>query len=312
MAMFTKATRKKSKLRLALCGTSGSGKTYSALLVAKGLGGKCAVIDTENGSASLYEGVTDYDVCEIAPPYTVEKYIAAIHEAEKEGYNVLIIDSLSHAWAGQGGLLEEVDKKTAASRSKNSYTAWRDVTPLHNKLVDTILQSPMHIIVTMRTKTAYEINKNDNGKTEITKVGLAPIQRDGLEYEFTVVLDLENSKHMATAGKDRTGIFDGKAFVANEETGQQLLEWLEKGADIPSTQKQRSEIFVKATELNISSDEMKKILKIKYDIESSKELTMSQANDLKNNIEKYHQDVSSCKADDAILDNALDLAMEQK
>lgn len=293
MATFTKATRKKSKLRLALCGTSGSGKTYSSLLIAKGLGGKCAVIDTENGSASLYEGVTDYDVCEIAPPFSVDKYIDAIHEAEKEGYNVLIIDSLSHAWAGQGGLLEEVDKKAAASRSKNTYTAWRDVTPMHNRLVDTILQSRMHIIVTMRTKTAYDMEKDERGKITPVKMGMAPVQRDGLEYEFTVVLDLENSKHMSTAGKDRTGLFDGKTFVISEEIGQVLLDWLEKGVDVPATQVQRSELVTIAKELGINGDDMKSIIQHKYNVESSKELTMGQADDLKNNIEKYHQEINN-------------------
>lgn len=235
VGMFSKATRKKAKLRLALCGTSGSGKTYSALLIAKGIGGNIALIDTENGSGSLYEHLADYDVAEIHPPFTTDKYITAIREAEKSGYNVLIIDSLSHAWAGQGGLLEEVDKRK--SNAKNSFTAWRDVTPMHNKLVDTILQSGMHIIVTMRTKTAYEMEKDERGKIVPVKMGMAPVQRDGLEYEFTVVLDLDNAKHVATAGKDRTGLFDGKVFVPCEGTGQELLQWLDSGVEPPERPK---------------------------------------------------------------------------
>ena len=230
---FQKAERRKAKLRLALCGPSGSGKTYSALKLASGMGGRIALIDTENGSGSLYSHLCDYDVSDITPPFTVEKYISAIKEAETAGYDVLIIDSLSHAWAGQGGLLEEVDKRAASSRSHNSYAAWRDVTPMHNKLVDTILQAGLHIIVTMRSKTAYEMEKGSDGKVQPVKKGLAPIQRDGLEYEFTVVLDIDNEKHLAQAGKDRTGLFDGKIFQPDEQTGAELIQWLDSGADAP-------------------------------------------------------------------------------
>ena len=229
MSIFQKAERRKAKLRLALCGPSGSGKTYSALKIAKGMGGKIALIDTENGSGLLYSNICDYDAAEIAPPFSVDKYIGAIKEAEKAGYDVLIIDSLTHAWAGQGGLLEEVDKRKSGA---NSFAAWRNVTPMHNALVDTILQSKMHVIVTMRSKTAYEIEKDDRGKAVPVKKGMATIQRDGLEYEFTVVLDMDNKGHAAEAGKDRTGIFDGKFFVPDEGTGQQLIQWLDTGNEV--------------------------------------------------------------------------------
>lgn len=225
---FQKAERRKAKLRLALCGPSGSGKTYSALKIALGMGGKIALIDTENGSGSLYSHLCDYDTLELSPPFSTEKYIAGIKEAEAAGYDVLIIDSLSHAWAGQGGLLEEVDKRNKG----NSFAAWRDVTPMHNRLIDTIIQSNMHIIVTMRSKTAYEMEKDEKGKVVPVKKGMAPIQRDGLEYEFTVVLDMDNKKHVAESGKDRTGLFDGKVFVPDEITGQELMQWLDSGAEI--------------------------------------------------------------------------------
>jgi hypothetical protein len=235
--MFQRAQRKKAKLRLAFCGTSGSGKTYSALLVGQGLGGPIAMIDTEQGSGELYADLTDYDVARLTPPFSPQKYIQAIQAAEKAGYNVLIIDSLSHAWAGQGGILEEVDKRK--SSQKNQFTAWRDVTPMHNALVDTILQSPVHIIVTMRSKTAYELQKNDKGNLEPVKIGLAPIQRDGMEYEFTAVLDIDAAKHVATSSKDRTGLFDGQYFVPSIETGQQLKTWLEQGTESPTAQAQQ-------------------------------------------------------------------------
>lgn len=228
MSVFQKAERRKAKLRLALCGPSGSGKTYSALKIAKGMGGRIALVDTENGSGQLYCDLCDYDAAEIAPPFSVDKYIGIIKAAESAGYDILIIDSLSHAWAGQGGLLEEVDKRNTKG---NSFSAWRQVTPMHNQLVDTILQSKMHIIVTMRAKTAYEIEKDEKGKAVPVKKGMAPIQRDGLEYEFTVVLDLDNEKHIAQSGKDRTGMFDGKYFIPDESTGAVLIQWLNTGVE---------------------------------------------------------------------------------
>lgn len=230
MSIFQKSHRRKAKLRLALCGPSGSGKTYSALKIALGMGGRIALVDTENGSGHLYSNICDYDVAEIAPPFSIDKYIGVIKAAEQAGYDVLIIDSLSHAWAGQGGLLEEVDKRKGSS--KNSFGAWRDITPMHNQLIDTIIQSKMHIIVTMRAKTAYEIEKDEKGKATPVKKGMAPIQRDGLEYEFTVVLDLDNEKHIAQSGKDRTGLFDGKYFVPDESTGTLLMQWLEMGVEM--------------------------------------------------------------------------------
>ncbi len=305
---FKKAERKKAKLRLALCGPSGSGKTYSALRLAAGIGGDIALIDTENGSGSLYSSLCEYDVDEITPPFTVDKYIAKIKEAESAGYNVLIIDSLSHAWAGQGGLLEEVDKRNKG----NSFAAWRDVTPMHNKLIDTILQSKLHIIVTMRSKTAYEIEKDEKGKAVPVKKGMAPIQRDGLEYEFTVVLDLDNKKHVAEAGKDRTGLFDGKIDVPTEETGRMLKTWLESGIDVPAptqqpmsfseaqqqiakekaqekaqereqanliTELQLKKLFAMSKENGLTSDDMKNLLHWKYNVQSSKELTKQQASE---------------------------------
>ena len=224
--MFRKAQRKAAKLRLALIGPSGAGKTYSALMIAKGLGGPVALIDTERGSGELYSHVMDYDVAQISPPFNPEKYINTIVEAEKAGYEILIIDSLSHAWSGEGGILDIQDR--AAKSVRNSFAAWREVTPLHNALVDKILASTCHLIVTMRTKTAYEVSTED-GKSKVTKVGLAPIQRDGVEYEFSLVLDLSIEGHIATASKDRTGLFDGDHFPPSEDTGKVLKEWLVGG-----------------------------------------------------------------------------------
>lgn len=228
--MFQKAERKKAKLRLGICGTSGSGKTFSALLIAKGLGSKIAVVDTENHSAELYagkEGMPDYDVCILSPPYETEKYIKAIEDAEKAGYDVIILDSISHAWAGEGGLLDQQGKIADSGRG-NSYTAWRNVTPKHNKFIEKMLSCNLHLIATMRSKTEYALQTNDKGKQEPKKIGMAPIQREGMDYEFTSVFDMDIN-HNAIPSKDRTGLFDGKIFKPTTETGITLKTWLEEG-----------------------------------------------------------------------------------
>ena len=224
-----KAERRKAKLRLGITGPAGSGKTYGALQVAFGIGGRIVLIDTENGSGDLYAGLGEYDVCTLEAPYTVQKYLEAINLCEKSGYSVIIIDSLSHAWAGSGGLLDMQGNLVDNSRM-NAFSAWRKVTPLHNKLVDAMLSSKSHIIATMRSKTEYIQVENERGKSEIKKVGLAPVQRDGMEYEFGLIFDL-GMNHMCTVSKDRTGLFDGQVFTLTQETGEKLKEWLNTGKD---------------------------------------------------------------------------------
>jgi len=232
--MFRKAERSKAKLRLGICGPSGSGKTYSALLIAMGLGGKIAIADTENKSADLYAHLCDYDVCEISHPYSIDKYMKAIDAAEEAGYDVLILDSISHAWAGEGGLLDQQGAIADSGRG-NSYTAWRKVTPLHNRFIERMLNCNLHLIATMRSKTEYILTEDAKGKQVPKKVGMAPIQRDGMDYEFTAVLDLDHSHH-AQSSKDRTGLFDGKIFIPSKKTGQELIVWLETGKDVPITE----------------------------------------------------------------------------
>ncbi|WP_313397089.1 ATP-binding protein [Stutzerimonas nitrititolerans] len=222
--MFKKAERKQARLRLALAGPSGSGKTYSALQMAKGLGSKIAVIDTEHGSASLYADAADFDVMELHAPYTPERYVEAIQAAESAGYDVLIIDSYSHEWTGPGGCLE-INDETAKARFKgNTWSAWSETTPRHRKLTDKILTSPLHIICTMRSKTE---TVQGEGK-KIVKLGLKSEQRDGTDYEFTVVLDLTHDGHYAVASKDRTRLFQHPELVT-PETGTKLLAWLNDG-----------------------------------------------------------------------------------
>jgi len=233
--MFHKAERKKGKLRLAIAGPAGAGKTYSALLIAFGLGGRIALIDTERGSGELYDHLGAYDACGIEAPFEPKKYIEAIKAAEELGYGTIVIDSLSHAWVGQGGLLDVHGH--IADKTGNSWAAWRQVTPKHNELVDAMLQSRCHIIATMRSKMEYA-QVEENGKKHVKKLGMGPIQRDGMEYEFTVFMDLDHN-HTATATKDRTTLFDGRYFVPTMETGKLLLDWLEKsGSEAPVFQPQ--------------------------------------------------------------------------
>lgn len=229
--MFRKAQRKQAKLRLAITGPAGSGKTYSALQLAFGLGGKIAMIDTENGSGDLYSNLGDYDIASMHAPYDPRKYLQGIQEAEKAGYDVIIIDSLSHAWSGQGGILDIQNKLSETKYRGNSYAAWRDVTPLQNLLVEALLSSNAHIIATMRSKTDYIQTENERGRTEIRKVGLAPVQREGIDYEFGTVFDL-SPNHYAMVSKDRTGIFDEQVFLVSKDTGKLLRQWLNNDADV--------------------------------------------------------------------------------
>ena len=228
---FQKAVRKRAKARIGICGPAGSGKTMSALKLAFGIvgpGGKIAVLDTENESASLYAHLGDYDVDVIKPPFTVEKYISGIREAEKLGYDLIIIDSLSHAWAGTGGILEFVDARTESAKG-NKFAGWREATPKHNSLVDAMLQSPMHVIATMRSKTEYILVEDEKGKKVPKKVGMAPVQREGMDYEFSLVFDVDQERHIATSSKDRTEIFDGFFGKLTEEHGRSIQTWLDSG-----------------------------------------------------------------------------------
>ena len=220
--MFTKAEREKIYLKIAMTGTSGSGKSYSSLLIAKGLAGngRLAMIDTENGSGSLYADLVDYDVVTMTAPFTVDKYSLAIIEAVKQKYDVLIMDSITHAW--QELLLE---KEQIDLRGGNSFTNWAKISPKHKFFIDAILQSKIHIIATMRSKQEYVIEQNEKGKAAPRKVGMAPVQREGMEYEFTTVFDIAQN-HTCIASKDRTGLFDNKIFVPTVQTGEEIRAWL--------------------------------------------------------------------------------------
>jgi hypothetical protein len=228
-----KATRQKVKLRLGLSAISGGGKTYSALLLAKGLVGdwsKIAVIDTENNSASLYSHLGDFNTIELSAPYTPERYIQAIEVCENAGLECIVIDSITHEWDGKGGILE-----IHSSMTGNSFTNWGQVTPRHQRFIDKILQSKCHVITTVRRKTEYEMTKTSSGSTKVEKAGLKEVTREGFEYELTANFNLDE-KHNCTASKDRTGLFmDKPFFTITEATGEMIRQWCEQGIENPLT-----------------------------------------------------------------------------
>lgn len=220
-----KAQKSKSKLRIGLAGTSGSGKTYSALLLASGMTdwNKICIIDTENGSADLYDSLGEYNVITLKAPFSPERYIEAIQTAENAGMEVIIVDSITHEWDGEGGCLEIVDKLGGR------YQDWGKVTPRHARFIQAILQSKAHIITTVRKKQDYAMTQDTNGRLKVEKKGLKEITREGFEYELTLSFDIAQN-HLATTSKDRTGLFmDKPEFLIIAEIGKALNAWAETG-----------------------------------------------------------------------------------
>lgn len=228
MSVFKKAERKKVWLKLLVSGPSGSGKTYSSLLLAKGLaqGGKIAVIDTENGSASLYSHLFDFDTIEMSPPFSVKNYSDNLAAAVRENYSVVIIDSISQEWEGEGGVYTEKVKQDY--RGGNSFTNWAKFTPEHEKFKTAITHSAIHVIATVRSKQQYALSENEKGKQAPKKMGMGLVQRDGIEYEFTTQFDVAMD-HSAQVSKDRTGIFSDHIFTISEDTGLKIVDWLKSG-----------------------------------------------------------------------------------
>lgn len=227
---FTKATRRATKLKIAVTGPSGSGKSLGVLALAHQLapGGKIAAIDTENGSLSLYADRYPFDTIELGPPYLSTKYQAAITAAIEAGYDVLIIDSLSHQWDGDGGILQRKDEADTVPGT-NHWTNWGPFTKEHNAFRARLLEAPIHVLATMRSKMAYQ-QAEMGSKKKIEKLGLQPIQREGMEYEFALTFDLQMD-HKADASKDRTSLFAGKRTnLLDPTTGKALLDWLATAA----------------------------------------------------------------------------------
>lgn len=224
--ILKKATRKQVKLRLNISAPSGAGKTYSALRMAHGITGdwsKVAVIDTENGSASLYSHLGEFSTIDLVPPFTPEKYTEALKVCVDAGMEVVIIDSATHEWAC---LIEENELLAQARFRGNTWSAWSQTTPRHDKFINSILHSPVHVITCTRSK--METIMGDDKK--VKKVGIKDVQREGWEYELTISLNIDRDTHMALPSKDRTNLFEGKnPFLITEEIGKQIAEWCNSG-----------------------------------------------------------------------------------
>jgi hypothetical protein len=294
-----KAKRSTAYLKLGISAPSGGGKTLGALLIAIGLmeqrypelsdaerWGKIAIVDTENGSGEMYVGTTipntnrkigEYLAVTLKPPFEASKYTEAIRLCKENGIEVCIIDSTTHLWSGEGGLLEQ--QSAAAKRSGNSYTAWRDITPQHAAFVAAMLQTPIHVIATMRAKQEYVQEKDEkSGKSSVRKLGMEPEQRKGMEYEFTTFFEIDVD-HKAYGAKDRTSVFDGKYFTITPDTGKQIMEWLD-GADLSAP-----EIVATATHV---ADSTASLSAIKEEIIAlCKELGGSANKDLLDVVQQY-------------------------
>lgn len=223
--VFKPAEKRRAKLRLALDGPAGAGKTYTALVTATAIAGpdgRVAVIDTERGSASLYADRFRFDVLELHGSYDPARYVQAIRAAERGGYTVIVIDSLSHAWEAEGGVMEIADRN---KKGGNSWSGWAAATPAYRSLIDAILQSTAHVICTMRTKVEW--TQDEKGRP--VKVGTAPVMRQGVDYEFTVVGDLD-VEHVMRVSKSRCPAVADKAYRHPDASfGLELLAWLEDG-----------------------------------------------------------------------------------
>lgn len=246
MTGFQKAKKEKIYLKVLLAGASGSGKSYSALKLATGIankmGGRIAAIDTEAGRIRYYANEFDFDDLQLSEPYTPEKYIEAITQAVDGGYSVLIIDSITHEW---NYILDQVDKIPGT----NSYTKWGKLTPRHNKFTEKMIQSPINIIATVRGKDAYVLEQDKNGKQVPKKVGLGYTQRDGLEYEYTVTFNIDQTNHVATAQKDNTHLFENKYEMLTEKDGEALYEWANSGEErVPTLEEKLKPIQKKVTD----------------------------------------------------------------
>ena len=230
--MFQKAQRTGSYIKLAITGPSGSGKTYSALRLARGLtpDGKIAVIDTENNSSNLYASDFDFEVASVEAPFEITKLVNLTKYVLEGDYEVLIIDSASHFWDGVLEYKNSLDK-----RGGNSFANWNTANEHYKLMLRAILFSKIHVIVCMRSKMEYILQENEKGKHVPQKVGMAPVMRDGVEYEFTTVFDLD-IHHQAQVSKDRTQLFTDKIFQITEETGSKIIQWLNQTSEnIPAT-----------------------------------------------------------------------------
>jgi len=264
--MFQRATKTKAKLRLAIYGTAGSGKTFSSLRIATGIGGKIALIDTERGSANKYADRFNFDIAELNAK-DIESYTKAIKAAD--GYDVLIIDSLSHAWQE---LLDKVEKIAQAKFRGNTWSAWSVLTPQQRNFIDSILNYNGHVIATMRCKTEWTLSQ-ENGKSKPTRIGLAPEQGKNIEYEFDLLMEI-SPEHYASILKDRTGKYQDKIIEKPDENfGKELLDWLNEGKAINESTIAQNNI---PQEINTNHEKFPELITKIQDLQAQNKITQAQ------------------------------------
>lgn len=260
---FRKATKKSAKLRAGLYAPSGAGKTYTSLLIAKGLGGKTAVIDTEHGSASKYSDLFDFDVCEL-DSFDPKELIKGL-ENIPASYETVIIDSMSAFWQGENGILQQVENAGKRSQGGNSFRAWADVSPILNRINDLVMGAPYHVITTLRAKTEYVVEQNEKGRAAPRKVGLAPVYKDGWEYNLDFVARLDNDNTLIV---EKTRIPDFAGAVINkptEEVGKRLAAWLGQGEKVPTPLEQLQVLIAEVS----NAETFLKLAKEREHLESS-------------------------------------------
>ncbi|QBI97403.1 AAA-ATPase [Mycobacterium phage Fancypants] len=261
---FKPATREASYARIALSGPSGSGKTYTALALGTALADKVAVIDTERGSASKYVGLNGWQFDTVQPDsFSPLSLVELLGLAAGGEYGCVIVDSLSHYWMGVDGMLEQADRHAVRG---NTFAGWKEVRPDERRMIDALVSYPGHVIVTMRSKTEYVIEENERGKKTPRKVGMKPEQRDGIEYEFDVVGDLDHDNTL-TVVKSRIHTL-AKAVVPmpGEEFAHRIRDWLSDGARVPTVAEYRKQALAAET---------REELKALYDEVSGHKLTVA-------------------------------------
>lgn len=291
-----KAVKHQVKVKIAFIGPSGAGKTFSALRVAKGFGNKTLLLNTEGDRGYLYASIFEYDIVDIEPPYTVDKYIEVVKYAEENGYDTLIIDSASHEWSGRGGLLELHEK----ANGSNGYVNWKSLTPKHNEFIDSILRCRVNVISCLRGKDQYVLEVNDKGKQAPKKVGLGAEQRANYEYEMMLTLMIDQKSHVATAMKDNTGIFIDRYDVLTEEHGKLLKDWAENGINLAALKEKTSIMIRLAKDCNFDSKVMSNLIHDQFNKSKSSDLTEEELSKLID----YLQGVLD--ANNAILKESLD------
>jgi hypothetical protein len=270
-----KAVKHQVKVKIAFIGPSGSGKTYSALKVAKGFGNRTLLLNTEGDRGYLYASLFEYDIVDLEPPFTPERYVEIINYAEQEEYDTLIIDSGSHEWSGRGGLLE-----VQGSMTGNSYTNWAKITPRHNVFVDKLLYCKIHTIVCLRGKDVYVMTENDKGKQAPKKEGLGAEQRANFEYEMMATLMIDQKNHVATPMKDNTGLFENRYEMLSEEHGKLLKQWAENGINLTAIKTKLNIMASLAKECKFDAKTMSAMIQEQFKVGSSKELSEQQLDEL--------------------------------